>query len=113
MLNKLKPLLYIALGGLALSLLSFFVWMSSNKAGDDLYFGVVENMATSTFTVSDRFNGKIIVNFDNSTKVFRGPNEIKKEDLLNNNFVQVTGKQNQNKEVSAETIRIMKAPKDL
>jgi hypothetical protein len=113
MLKKLKPILYVALGGLALSLLSFFVWIYSNRAGDNLYFGVIENMATSTLTISDRFNGKLIINFDQNTKIFRGQDEAKISELKNNKFVQVIGNLNQNKEVIADTIRIMKAPKDL
>jgi hypothetical protein len=111
MLNKLKPVLYVALGGLALSIISFIIWISNNKAADNIYFGSIENIATSTFEISDNFNGRIFVNFDENTKLFRGPKMINRNELINGDFIHLTGKINENKQVKAEVIRIMRDPK--
>jgi hypothetical protein len=106
MIQKLKPLLYLALFGVSLSLISLIIWLTQNKSNDNLYFGTIEHLENGTFEINDDFNGKLHIVISPTTELYKGTANIPSSDIKDGSFVQIVGPA-QEQVVHAELIRIM------
>jgi hypothetical protein len=67
--HTLKPLLYIVLGGLCLSLVSFFIWASVNGSHQNIIFGRVTDVSAASITVANKQNDLTTIVVAASTSV--------------------------------------------
>lgn len=109
-LRKLSPLLYLALFGIAVSIVSGVLWFKANKGNDDLYFGTVTHMQGETFEIADAFNGQLSVVIATSTAIYKGPDAASRTQLADGVFVQVVGTRT-GSVVDASVIRVMNQPR--
>lgn len=109
----LKSLLYLALGGLALSVVSFMIWVFVNEGTrTGIVFGHVSGIATSSITIVNRDNEPTTVLVTSDTKIYRPGEGIWVDDLTVGQFVQVTGMLVDSDTIDAHSIRLMNSPRN-
>lgn len=108
--HTLKPFLLVAGAGLLLSIASLVVWLSVNGGEQDVAFGRVTEVATTTISLSDRDGDITTVELASSTSLWRGKQRLGIEALRAGDFVQVIGERTGRTQVNGTSIRIMKAP---
>jgi hypothetical protein len=88
--HSLKPLLYIVLGGLCLSLVSFIIWVSVNGSHQNIIFGRVTDVSATSITVANKQNDLTTIVVEASTAVTNRRDEILISNIPINSFVQIT-----------------------
>lgn len=102
--------MYFLLGGLLLSLLSIVIWIAVNGPHNNILFGRVVDVTSSTITIANKENEQTVISIATSTSVVRKRDELRITDIEEGNFVQVTVTGNDN--VDAESIRLLRPPRD-
>gem|GEM_PF-4782271 len=109
MQHSLKPLWYVVLGGLCLSLLSFFIWISVNDVNQNILFGRVTDVSATSITIANKQDEVTVISLTGSTSVSRKRDELSITDIPVNSFVQITSNESDTEPV-AQSIRLMKLP---
>lgn len=105
------PLIWLALGGLGLSILSFVIWVAVNGGHQGFVVGMISERATSTITIVDRFSEVQRVTFTSETSVTRGRSSVSTAGLVPGTFVQVEGVRSVDGAIAADHIRFMSPPR--
>ncbi len=112
MQNRFAPLIILAIGGIAVSGLSLIIWLTVNEGNDGFAIGKISNIATSSIVVADRYEAETIVVISSTTNIYQYGEPITFETLGTSTFVQVRGKPVGQKTIDAETIILLRPPRD-
>ncbi len=110
--HVLKPVMFLALGGFLLSVCSWYAWLKVNDTSEPAVYGVVTEVATSSITIKNKREEVTVVGFTAKTAVFKNKETIPPEAIVPGDFVQVTGTHETTQFMVAETIRLMRPPRD-
>jgi hypothetical protein len=110
--HTLKPIIILALGGLILSTVSWYGWLKVNDMDEPAVYGVVTEVATSSITIKNKREEVTVISLTEETAVFKNKTVVTREDITRGDFVQVTGTHVDDTTMDAETIRLMRPPKD-
>jgi hypothetical protein len=112
MKHSLRPAFWVLFGGIALSFLSLFVWLEANDPKNDMLFGRISQISTSTVTIANREGEETLITLTPMTAVFRGK-EVAGVDILEiGDFLQVSLSPEASEEKVAQSVRLMRGPKD-
>lgn len=110
MIQSFRPVIIVALCGLAISLISLFIWLQANNPVADTLFGHVTAISADTVTVANRDNVERVITIATSTAFSRGKNKITAKDVEIGNFVHIgLSRVDVNTDI-AHFVRIMRSP---
>jgi hypothetical protein len=111
-MNKgLKTFLYLAIGGTALSVVSFVIWVNVNQDIGGLIFGHVVVAAPSSLTITDRDNRIRLIRLGPDTVITDNGKSVASEAIPVGQFVQISGRRAEHGVIDADVIRLMQSPR--
>lgn len=102
-----RPLMLLALGGFCLSALSFVIWISVNEGNDGFAVGQVVLVGESSLIVADPFEAQTVVLLTDTTKIMRSGEQVSKDAITTDSFVQVSGEVVDEITIAATLIRLL------
>ena len=107
-----RHLIFFIIGGFCLSILSLAIWIFVNEGRDGFVVGQVTEMDMSSFVVEDRYEEQTTVLLTASTTVRRGRDTVSPTVIVPGVFVQVNGAIVDGETIAAESVQLMRPPKD-
>lgn len=108
MLKKLRPLILLAIGGMLLSITSFFIWLLVNGTRPDIVvFGEVVRAGNSVVLIEGRDERFTRVHLTPQTQIVRGSDGLTVDALDEDMLLQIIGKPAGKGDVNANFIRIL------
>lgn len=111
--HALRPVILLAIGGLLVSMLSWYGWLQVNDTSEPAVYGIVTEVAPESLTIKNKREEVTVVRLTEMTAVFKNKVEVGRETIVLGDFVQVTGIHEDESSMTAETIRLMRPPKDV
>lgn len=104
------PLLWFAIGGICVSLVSLIVWIKTNEGNDGFAVGFITAVEEQTLTVADRYDAHTKVVVSDSTTILKGSESAEFTVLSIGEFIQVSGTPVDPSTIAAEQIRLLAPP---
>ncbi len=107
----LKTFLYLAIGGMTLSVVSFVIWLYVNSGIGGPIFGHVVTVGQSSISITDRDNRIRMILVESGAVITNNGRLVPVMEIPIGQFVQVSGRRLEHGMIDADVIRLMQSPR--